>query len=85
MKQLDSDVCYRALQARDPRFDGRLFVAVTSTGIYCRPGARIADSFRPPLPLRRPAFVHAFVVVPKSRPNWHVGKALRRPSPEHWR
>jgi AraC family transcriptional regulator, regulatory protein of adaptative response / DNA-3-methyladenine glycosylase II len=37
MKQLDSDVCYRALQARDPRFDGRLFVAVTSTGIYCRP------------------------------------------------
>lgn len=37
MKQLDPDVCYRALQARDPRFDGRLFVAVTSTGIYCRP------------------------------------------------
>src|SRR5688500_8834737 len=37
MKQLDPDVCYRALQTRDPRFDGRLFVGVTSTGIYCRP------------------------------------------------
>src|SRR3954470_21155968 len=34
---LDHDVCYRALTARDPRFDGLFFVAVTSTGIYCRP------------------------------------------------
>ncbi|MEW6269204.1 MAG: AlkA N-terminal domain-containing protein [Thermodesulfobacteriota bacterium] len=34
---LDRDVCYRALQTRDARFDGRLFVGVTSTGIYCRP------------------------------------------------
>ncbi|HKN88062.1 MAG TPA: AlkA N-terminal domain-containing protein, partial [Nitrospiraceae bacterium] len=37
MEQLDTDICYRALQTRDRRFDGRLFVAVTSTGIYCRP------------------------------------------------
>jgi AraC family transcriptional regulator of adaptative response / DNA-3-methyladenine glycosylase II len=29
--------CYRALAARDARFDGLFFVAVTSTGIYCRP------------------------------------------------
>ncbi|MCA9702112.1 MAG: DNA-3-methyladenine glycosylase 2 family protein [Myxococcales bacterium] len=34
---LDADSCYAALRARDPRFDGRFFVAVTSTGIYCRP------------------------------------------------
>jgi AraC family transcriptional regulator of adaptative response / DNA-3-methyladenine glycosylase II len=34
---LDADVCYRALQTRDARFDGRFFTAVTSTGIYCRP------------------------------------------------
>jgi AraC family transcriptional regulator of adaptative response / DNA-3-methyladenine glycosylase II len=33
----DREACYRALQARDARFDGRLFVGVTSTGIYCRP------------------------------------------------
>ena len=28
---------YNALTARDTRFDGVFFVAVTSTGIYCRP------------------------------------------------
>ena len=31
------EICYRALQSRDARFDGLLFVAVRSTGIYCRP------------------------------------------------
>jgi AraC family transcriptional regulator, regulatory protein of adaptative response / DNA-3-methyladenine glycosylase II len=34
---LDHDACYRALRTRDVRFDGRLFVAVKTTGIYCRP------------------------------------------------
>jgi AraC family transcriptional regulator of adaptative response / DNA-3-methyladenine glycosylase II len=34
---LDPKVCYRALRARDERFDGRWFVGVVSTGIYCRP------------------------------------------------
>ncbi|MGO9451919.1 MAG: AlkA N-terminal domain-containing protein [Candidatus Binataceae bacterium] len=34
---LDDDSCYRALRARDSRFDGRFFVAVSSTRIYCRP------------------------------------------------
>jgi AraC family transcriptional regulator of adaptative response / DNA-3-methyladenine glycosylase II len=40
------EVCYRALQSRDSRFDGLIFVAVTSTGIYCRPvcPARTAKS-----------------------------------------
>ncbi len=33
----DDDPRYRAMQARDVRFDGWFFVAVTSTGIYCRP------------------------------------------------
>jgi AraC family transcriptional regulator of adaptative response / DNA-3-methyladenine glycosylase II len=37
MEQLDPHACYRALQTRDARFDGRIFVGVTSTGIYCRP------------------------------------------------
>ncbi|MBO9706613.1 MAG: DNA-3-methyladenine glycosylase 2 family protein [Caulobacter sp.] len=35
--ELDPDACYRALQTRDARFDGKLFVAVKTTGIYCRP------------------------------------------------
>ena len=33
----NEEVYYRALVARDPRFDGTFFVAVKSTGIYCRP------------------------------------------------
>ena len=37
MDMLPHDVCYRALATRDPRFDGRLFVGITTTGIYCRP------------------------------------------------
>lgn len=34
---MDDDTCYRALTARDARFDGLFFVGVKSTGIYCRP------------------------------------------------
>lgn len=36
-RSLDQDACYRAVVARDARFDGRFFSCVTSTGIYCRP------------------------------------------------
>ncbi len=35
--QLEPDACFRALRARDARFDGRFFVGITSTRIYCRP------------------------------------------------
>ena len=35
--ELDDDACYRALSSRDARFDGRLFVGVRTTRIYCRP------------------------------------------------
>jgi AraC family transcriptional regulator, regulatory protein of adaptative response / DNA-3-methyladenine glycosylase II len=31
------EVCYRALQSRDARFDGLIYVGVKTTGIYCRP------------------------------------------------
>ena len=34
---LDRQVCDRARRARDARFDGRFFIAVTSTRVYCRP------------------------------------------------
>jgi AraC family transcriptional regulator of adaptative response / DNA-3-methyladenine glycosylase II len=33
----EPETCYRALQGRDARFDGWIFVAVRTTGIYCRP------------------------------------------------
>jgi AraC family transcriptional regulator of adaptative response / DNA-3-methyladenine glycosylase II len=35
--ELDHDACYRAISTRDARFDGRIFTAVHTTGIYCRP------------------------------------------------
>ena len=38
----DFDRCYRAVQSRDPRFDGWFITAVTSTGIYCRPSCPAA-------------------------------------------
>lgn len=34
---LDDDACYRALSMRDARLDGKIFVAVRTTGVYCRP------------------------------------------------
>jgi AraC family transcriptional regulator of adaptative response / DNA-3-methyladenine glycosylase II len=40
-KALDDDAAYLVLKARDERFDGRLFVGVTSTGVYCRPVCRV--------------------------------------------
>ena len=35
--KLDPGACYRALLARDPRFDGVFFTGVSTTGVYCRP------------------------------------------------
>ncbi|HEY7887370.1 MAG TPA: AlkA N-terminal domain-containing protein [Steroidobacteraceae bacterium] len=37
MLPFDPTVLERARRSRDPRFDGKFFIAVTSTGIYCRP------------------------------------------------
>ena len=34
---LDADRCYRVAQSRDERFDGWFYIAVRTTGIYCRP------------------------------------------------
>ena len=42
--QLDQESCYQALVSRDPRFDGLMFVGVSSTRIYCR---LICNSRRP--------------------------------------
>jgi AraC family transcriptional regulator of adaptative response / DNA-3-methyladenine glycosylase II len=44
----DEETCYRAAASRDARFDGRLYLGVTSTGIYCRPSC----------PARLPRFEH---------------------------
>jgi AraC family transcriptional regulator, regulatory protein of adaptative response / DNA-3-methyladenine glycosylase II len=44
--ELDREACYRAMRTRDARFDGRFYVAVVSTGIFCRP----VCPARPPRP-----------------------------------
>ena len=44
--ELDFERCYRAVDSRDPRFDGWFFTAVTSTGIYCRPSCPAATPKR---------------------------------------
>jgi AraC family transcriptional regulator of adaptative response/methylated-DNA-[protein]-cysteine methyltransferase len=42
---LDFAAQYEALQRRDPTFDGVVFVAVKTTGIYCRPVCRVRTPF----------------------------------------
>ncbi|HYX82002.1 MAG TPA: Ada metal-binding domain-containing protein, partial [Gemmatimonadales bacterium] len=44
----EPDDAWRAVERRDPRFDGRFVYAVRSTRIYCRPSC----------PSRRPARAH---------------------------
>ncbi len=46
---------YQAVRARDVRFDGRFFVAVRTTRIYCRPICRV----RPPMEENCRYFAHA--------------------------
>lgn len=43
---LEDDAAYLALKTRDARFDGRLFVGVRSTSIYCRPVCRVRTPLR---------------------------------------
>ncbi len=52
---LDPAVLSRACDARDSRFDGLFFVAITTTGIYCRPVCPARVSF----PDRRRFFTSA--------------------------
>jgi AraC family transcriptional regulator of adaptative response / DNA-3-methyladenine glycosylase II len=44
--ELNHEACYRALLARDRRYDGVFFTAVKTTGVYCRPICPV----RPPRP-----------------------------------
>jgi AraC family transcriptional regulator of adaptative response / DNA-3-methyladenine glycosylase II len=46
MHALDDTAAYQVIAARDARFDGRLFVGVTSTGVYCRPICRVRTPMR---------------------------------------
>jgi len=41
MTSLNDETCYRIIASRDARYDGRLFVGVKTTGVYCRPICRV--------------------------------------------
>jgi AraC family transcriptional regulator of adaptative response / DNA-3-methyladenine glycosylase II len=38
---IEPQAAYRAMRSHDARFDGRFYVGVTSTGVYCRPVCRV--------------------------------------------
>jgi AraC family transcriptional regulator of adaptative response / DNA-3-methyladenine glycosylase II len=76
---LPEHVCHRAIEARDPRFDGTFFVGITTTRIYCRP---VCPS-RPADPGHRRFFVSApaaeqagFRPCLRCRPELAPGRAL---------
>ncbi len=57
LARLDPETCHRAVKSRDRRFDGVFYVAVRTTGIYCRPSC----------PARTPALANvAFHLSPAS-------------------
>jgi AraC family transcriptional regulator, regulatory protein of adaptative response / DNA-3-methyladenine glycosylase II len=35
--ELNPEVCWQAIRSRDRRFDGRLYAAAVTSGVYCRP------------------------------------------------
>jgi AraC family transcriptional regulator of adaptative response / DNA-3-methyladenine glycosylase II len=72
---LNADTCYRALCARDGRFDGVFFVAVKTTGIYCRPVCRARTPgqdrcvfYRTPVEAERDGFRACFRCRPELAP-----------------
>ena len=80
------DARYRALCARDARFDGRFFTGVTSTGIYCRPVCRVRTPLRKNCRFfdsRAQAEAAAFAVVGHAARHLRdvvlAGDALKRP------
>jgi AraC family transcriptional regulator of adaptative response / DNA-3-methyladenine glycosylase II len=75
----DADTAYQALQNHDARFDGRLFVGVTSTGVYCRPVCRVRTPKRENCRFfgsAAQAEAHAFRPCLKCRPEIAPGLSL---------
>lgn len=40
MLEKNNNGYYAAFKAKNPRFDGRFFIGISTTGIYCRPICR---------------------------------------------
>jgi AraC family transcriptional regulator of adaptative response / DNA-3-methyladenine glycosylase II len=69
---LDPDRCYRAAQSRDSRFDGWFYIAVRTTGIYCRPSCPAVTPKRANVEFHRSAASaqqHGFRACKRCRPD----------------
>jgi AraC family transcriptional regulator of adaptative response / DNA-3-methyladenine glycosylase II len=82
---LDAATCYRALVARDLRFDGIFYVGVSTTGIYCRPicpartpGAPRCTFFRRAAEAERAGFRACFRCRPELAPGQAAVDSLPR-------
>ena len=72
----DPERCYRAVQSRDPRFDGWFFTVVLSTGIYCRPSCPARTPLRRNVrfyPSAAAAQLAGFRACKRCRPNASPG------------
>src|SRR3954468_5210645 len=77
------EIFYRAMLARDYRFDGKFFVGVKTTGIYCRPicparpKRENVEFFQNPLAAERAGYRPCLRCRPESAPRspiW-IGKS----------
>lgn len=69
---LDPDRCYLAAQSRDARFDGWFYIAVRTTGIYCRPSCPAITPKRSNVEFHRTAATaqqHGFRACKRCRPD----------------
>lgn len=72
MIDLDPDRCYRAAKSRDERFDGWFYIAVRTTGIYCRPSCPAITPMRKNVdfyPSAAAAQQHGFRACKRCRPD----------------
>ena len=81
---LDWRVCSRARLSRDPRFDGKFFIGVRGSGVYCRPICPAPTAkeknvryFLTAAAASRPDSDHACVAGPNVRPGRLHGWAPR--------
>ena len=89
---LDFDANYAALLRRDPALDGVVFVAVKTTGIYCRPVCPARTPFARNVVLypsaaaaERAGYRPCLRCRPETAPFCLPGTVRRQPLRERWR
>jgi AraC family transcriptional regulator of adaptative response / DNA-3-methyladenine glycosylase II len=85
---LNPEHCYQAVLTRDARFDGRFFVAVKTTRIYCRPICRVKTPMRKNcefFPYAAAAEVAGYRPCKRCRPELAPGRSLMEVSSQQAR